>query len=102
MDITTTPAWSALQSLARPAHLRTLFAEDPQRSLRYRLQAGDLRIDYSKHLIDDEVVAALLAVVSRPVSQARRDAMFAGEAINITERSSRAAHRLARAASVRW
>ena len=56
MDITTTPAWSALQSTARPAHLRTLFANDPHRSARYRLQAGDLLIDYAKNQIDDDVV----------------------------------------------
>ncbi len=86
MDITTTPAWSALQSIPRPANLRTLFAEDPQRSVRYRLQAGDLLIDYSKHLIDDDVVRKLLAVVSMAGVEARRAAMFAGEAINTTER----------------
>ncbi len=86
MDITTTPAWSALQSTPRPAHLRTLFAEDPQRSRRYRLQAGDLLIDYSKHLIDDEIVRKLLAVAGTAGVEARRAAMFAGEPINTTER----------------
>ncbi len=85
MDITTTPAWSALQSVARPPHLRTLFADDPHRALRYRLQAGDLLIDYSKHLIDDEVVRKLLAVASTAGIEARRAAMFAGEPINVTE-----------------
>jgi glucose-6-phosphate isomerase len=86
MDITTTPAWSALQSVARPGHLRALFADDPHRSLRYRLQAGDLLIDYSKNLIDDEVVRKLLAVASASGVEARRAAMFAGEPINVTER----------------
>ena len=86
MDITTTPAWSALQSVPRPAHLRTLFAEDPQRSARYHLQAGDLVIDYSKHLIDDDVVRRLLAVIAAAGVEARRAAMFAGEPINVTER----------------
>ncbi|MDP9463545.1 MAG: glucose-6-phosphate isomerase [Actinomycetota bacterium] len=85
MDITTTPAWSALQSIARPAHLRTLFADDPQRSSRYRLEAGDLLIDYSKHLIDDDVVRSLLAVAAAAGVEGRRAAMFTGEAINITE-----------------
>ena len=86
MDITTTPAWSALQSIARPAHLRTLFADDPQRAARYRLQAGDLLIDYSKQSINDEVVRALLAVAVAADVEGRRSAMFAGEAINVTER----------------
>jgi glucose-6-phosphate isomerase len=86
MDITTTAAWSALQSVPRPAHLRTLFAEDPQRSSRYHVQAGDLVIDYSKHLIDDDVMRRLLAVVAAAGVEARRAAMFAGEPINVTER----------------
>jgi glucose-6-phosphate isomerase len=86
MDITTTPAWSALQSTARPAHLRTLFAEDPHRAVRYRLQAGDLLIDYSKNLIDDDVVRRLLAVASTAEVEARRAAMFRGDPINVTER----------------
>jgi glucose-6-phosphate isomerase len=86
MDITTTPAWSALQSVARPSHLRTLFADDPHRSARYRLRAGDLLIDYSKQLIDDDVVRRLLAVASTSGLERRRAAMFAGEPINVTER----------------
>jgi glucose-6-phosphate isomerase len=85
MDITTTPAWSALQSVPRPPHLRMLFADDPRRALRYRLQAGDLLVDYSKHLIDDEVVRRLLAVAGKAGIEARRAAMFAGDKINVTE-----------------
>ncbi len=86
MDITTTAPWSALQSIARPATCARLFADDPQRSMRYRLQAGDLMIDYSKHLLDDEVMRRLLAVAATAGIEARRTAMFAGEAINVTER----------------
>ena len=86
MDITTTPAWAALQSAPRPPHLRVLFADDPQRSTRYRLQAGDLLIDYSKHSIDDDVVRRLLAVVGTAHVEDRRAAMFAGDPINVTER----------------
>ena len=85
MDITTTSAWSALQSTDPPADLRTLFADDPRRAVRYRLQAGDLLIDYSKNLIDDEVVRRLLAVAATAGVDARRAAMFAGERINVTE-----------------
>ena len=85
MDITTTSAWSALQSTDPPADLRTLFADDPRRAVRYRLQAGDLLIDYSKNLIDDEVVRRLLAVAATAGVEARRAAMFAGERTNVTE-----------------
>lgn len=61
MDISTTPEWATLLATPRPPHLRDLFASDPRRAERYLTQAGDLRIDWSKHLIDDAVVAALLA-----------------------------------------
>jgi glucose-6-phosphate isomerase len=85
MDITRHAAWEQLTSTEPPAHLRDLFAADPGRAERYLLTAGDLRIDYSKNLVDDDVVAALMAVAQAAGVAERRDAMFAGEAINVTE-----------------
>ena len=85
MDITTTDEWAALLATEPPAHLRELFATDGQRAERYVLAAGDLRIDYSKHLIDDRVLAALQRVAAAAHVAARRDAMFAGAHINTTE-----------------
>ncbi len=85
MDITVTPEWAALQAVPRPEPLRQLFATDPARAERYLTQAADLRIDWSKHLVDDRVVAALLAVAAAAGVEDRRDAMFAGEKINATE-----------------
>ncbi len=86
MDITTSPEWAALQAVPRPALLRSLFADDPGRADRYLTRAADLRVDWSKHLVDDDVVAALLAVARVAGVAERRDAMFAGEQINTTER----------------
>ncbi|HNJ98526.1 MAG TPA: glucose-6-phosphate isomerase [Ilumatobacteraceae bacterium] len=85
MDITTTSEWAALVAAPRTPHLRELFATDPIRAQRYLTQAADLRIDWSKHCIDDEIVARLLAVARVAGVEQRRDAMFAGEAINATE-----------------
>ena len=85
MDIATTPEWASLLAMPKPAHLRALFAADPRRGERYVATAGDLRIDYSKHLIDDDVLARLLAVADVAGVAAHRDAMFAGERINTTE-----------------
>jgi glucose-6-phosphate isomerase len=67
-------------------HLRDLFAGDPRRAERMAVRAGDLHIDYSKHLVTGETLRLL-----RDLAQARgvarlRDAMFAGEKINITEK----------------
>jgi len=82
---TTSSAWQNLLATPRPDPLGVLFAADPQRASRYRLTAGDLTIDYSKNLLDDSVLAALLAVVDASDLETRRDQMFAGEKINTTE-----------------
>src|SRR5215218_244246 len=84
-DITTTPAWAHLLEVPRPASLRKLFAQDPGRAERYVVDVGDLRIDYSKQRVDDGVLAALLAVADAAGVAVRRDAMFVGEPINVTE-----------------
>ncbi len=76
---------SALAELSLPAHLRTLFADDPDRARRYVVDVADLRIDYSKHRIDDAVLAGLVSLAERSGVAARRDAMFAGEHVNVTE-----------------
>jgi glucose-6-phosphate isomerase len=84
-DVTATPEWAALTALAPPAHLRDLFARDPDRGDRYVLQAGDLRIDYAKQRVDDDVLTALVDVARAAGVPTRRDAMFGGVPINVTE-----------------
>ena len=84
-DITTTPAWQALLAVPPPDHLRRLFADDPGRAARYVVEAGDLRIDFSKHRIDDDVMRALLEVAAAAGVEERREAMFRGDRINVTE-----------------
>jgi glucose-6-phosphate isomerase len=86
MDITTTAEWAALIDTPRPAHLRELFAADPGRAASYTFAAGDLRVDLSKHLVDQRVMDALLAVAAASSFVDRRAAMFRGDAINTTER----------------
>jgi glucose-6-phosphate isomerase len=85
VDITATPEWQALVSTARPAHLRSLFATDPDRARRYVSTVGDLRVDWSKHLVDDTVVERMVAVAAAAGVEAARDAMFRGDRINATE-----------------
>jgi glucose-6-phosphate isomerase len=85
VDITTTPQWEALTALPEPAHLRELFAADPERAERYLIEVGDLRIDYSKQRVDDAVLVALLAVAGAAGVVERRHAMFGGERINVSE-----------------
>ena len=76
---------SALADLNRPAHLCDLFAADPDRARRFVVEVADLRIDYSKQRVDDTVVAGLIDLAATAGVEARRDAMFAGEHINVTE-----------------
>ncbi len=80
-----TPQWQQLVSVAMPASLRELFATDPRRAERFTLEAGDLRVDYSKNLVDDAVMEALMAVIGASSLAARREAMFSGQPINSTE-----------------
>lgn len=66
-------------------HLQELFAGDPGRAERYVVTAGDLRIDFSKQRVDDGVFKALIEAARMGGVDERRDAMFAGEHINVTE-----------------
>jgi glucose-6-phosphate isomerase len=88
-QLKTTPAWQALeahQAKIRDLHLRGLFADDPDRAKRFSVEGAGLFIDYSKNRITAETLKLLLELAeARGVTQ-RRDAMFAGEKINITER----------------
>ncbi|MFG2962673.1 glucose-6-phosphate isomerase [Streptomyces sp. NPDC048288] len=83
-----TPEWTALakhrEELAE-THLRDLFAADPGRGTGYTLQVGDLHIDYSKHLVNDETLRLLRELAAATDVFGLRDAMFRGEKINITE-----------------
>ena len=87
MDPTTTSAWSRLTGLASAGtpDLRTAFAEDPGRVERLTFEAGDLHVDLSKNLVDDRVLQTLVELAHEVGLEQRRDAMFAGEHINVTE-----------------
>ena len=62
VDATTTAAWDELDELADNAELdlRRAFADDPERAARFTHTVGDLHVDLSKNLINDDVIAALL------------------------------------------
>jgi glucose-6-phosphate isomerase len=87
VDPTTTEAWSRLTALADgfAPDLRAWFAADPERVPRLGFDAADLHVDLSKSLLDDDVLAALLALADEVGVTQRRDAMFAGRHINVSE-----------------
>jgi glucose-6-phosphate isomerase len=83
-----TAAWRALEQHAedvRRQHLRELFADDPARGERLALEAEGLYLDYSKNRITDETLELLIRLAEERRVAERRDAMFAGEHINVTE-----------------
>ncbi|WP_338681143.1 glucose-6-phosphate isomerase [Streptomyces acidiscabies] len=84
--LTERPEWEALLAhSSERAGLRELFASDPARAERYVVRVGDLRIDYSKHLVTDETLTLLRELAAATDVFGLRDAMFRGEKINITE-----------------
>ena len=83
------PAWKALlahHAEVRGVHLRELFAADPRRGERLAFEAVGLYFDYSKHRVTDETLRLLLALAGESELTARRDAMFRGDKINVTEK----------------
>ena len=87
VDATATKAWSRLTALADgfTPDLRGWFAADAGRTERLTFSAADLHVDLSKGLVDEEVLAALLQLAEETGVAGRRDAMFRGEHINVTE-----------------
>ncbi len=87
IDPETTRAWEELEETAetfRP-DLTELFAKDPDRADRFTLSAGDLHVDLSKNLLTEDIVQDLLQLAEETQVLKRRDQMFAGEKINVTE-----------------
>src|SRR6516164_1695153 len=86
-----TPAWKALQAhytKIKDAQLRQLFADDPQRGTRLTAEGVGLYLDYSKNRVTDETMGLLLQLARERGVAERRDAVFRGEKINITEKRS--------------
>ena len=84
----TSAAWSALEkhfTTIEGSHLRDLFVADPERAERLTVEAAGIFLDYSKNRVTDDTLTLLLNLATEAGVATRRDAMFAGERINITE-----------------
>lgn len=66
-------------------HLRRMFKNDPQRFRNFSLNSGTLFLDYSKNIVDQEAMNALLELARNSGVEQLRDKMWAGEHINLTE-----------------
>jgi glucose-6-phosphate isomerase len=82
------PAWRRLQSHfadVRNLHLRDLFAADPERGGRLVADGAGLFLDFSKNRITDETLMLLGELARERGVEERREAMFRGEHINVSE-----------------
>ena len=81
-------AWSTLENHLgeiRGTHLRDLFEADPDRGERLTAEAAGLFLDYSKNRVTDETLKLLADLADESDLVGRREAMFNGEHINVTE-----------------
>jgi glucose-6-phosphate isomerase len=87
-QLTDTAAWQALSAhhaKIKDDHLRQLFADDPDRAARFTVEGAGVFLDYSKNRITEETVKLLIDLAKERKVAERRDAMFRGEKINVSE-----------------
>jgi glucose-6-phosphate isomerase len=85
------PSWKALEAHfgeIRDTQLSDLFAADPDRGERLAAGGAGLYLDYSKNRINDDTIGLLTALTDECGMPARREAMFRGDRINVSENRS--------------
>jgi len=85
------PAFAALAAhyaAIEGKSLRQLFDEDPTRGERLTAEAVGIHLDYSKNRVTDETMRLLVELAEQSDLERHRDAMFAGERINVSENRS--------------
>ncbi|MBQ9680840.1 MAG: glucose-6-phosphate isomerase [Aeriscardovia sp.] len=90
VDATKTRAWAELTQMYTDMHkkgidLRRWFADEPNRARELSFDAGDLRIDLSKNLIQPSMVPIFAQLAEEVHLRERTEDMFAGKHINVTE-----------------
>ena len=86
--LTDRPEWKALEEhlvQIMDRDLKRLFSEDDQRGPRFTVEGAGIFLDYSKNRITDRTVSLLLDLARACDLEGRRERMFTGEKINITE-----------------
>lgn len=87
-DPTQLPVWKNLTQLYERAKKQTLterFTSDPKRFDRYHLRVPGLLFDYSKHPVDETIMAALIDLARAQNLEEWRERMFTGETINTSQ-----------------
>lgn len=84
-------SWQKLEMIfltMQATHMRELFEEDAERFEKFSLPFEDLLVDFSKNIINEEVLRLLVQLASEVGLRDAIDAMFRGEKINRTENRS--------------
>ncbi|XP_022092168.1 glucose-6-phosphate isomerase-like [Acanthaster planci] len=93
--LTDDAAWQALQKYydenGKKLNILEMFKSDPDRFKKFSLSVplgdsnGDILLDFSKNLINEDVFKLLIDLAKSRNLEAARERMFTGEKINITE-----------------
>jgi len=84
-------AWLSLKdhfAEIKSAKIKDLFANDHERFNKLHLELGDILFDYSKNLITDKTISALLRLADECRVKDGINSMFNGDVINETEHRS--------------
>ena len=85
---TTTAAWQKLQqhyNTMKSIHMKSLFAEDPNRAQKFHLKWNDFLVDYSKNIITQETMDLLCELAKQTHLKDAIQKYFEGDTINKTE-----------------
>jgi glucose-6-phosphate isomerase len=85
---TTTAAWQKLQehyNTVKSIHMKSLFAEDPNRAQKFHLKWNDFLVDFSKNSITQETMDLLRDLAKQTHLKDAIQKYFEGDAINQTE-----------------
>ena len=76
--------WSTIEALPSPK-LVELFAADPDRLATFSLDVAGIHFDWSKTHLNAEAMTAFAALAQAQDLTGKRDAMFGGAVVNVTE-----------------
>ncbi len=88
MDLSQSAAWRELQAHKleiETLQMREMFLEESKRFERFSIQWEGLMLDYSKNRITTRTMELLLNLARNAGLEKKRDAMFEGGSINVTE-----------------
>ena len=83
-----TKSWNSLTEHfndIQKVHMKTLFAEDPDRFRKFSIRFNDILVDYSKNIVTDKTLQLLIALARETGLEDAIEKMFSGGAINETE-----------------